>query len=296
MKLDELPISEITLVLWVTFQSRFLQAQTLQGYLYGIQHWSLTEANVDPLKDCKLLKKLIAKLTKTQRGPAPKRSVTLNVLRAIRPYFDLKIHDHRCVWAMMCLSVALLLRIGEAVPATNTGAFIIRGKDWRSLGGSAGTLFLRRSKMDVKREGILLRCPPCPDTEICPLSAMDEYITRSDVDLPETRPLFLRRNGRPLTRAYVISALRKAVQKAGLPVDAWSGISFRKGGALSLALGGVPDRLIQSLGRWSSTCFKRYVSLIDAEVDRAARLAARSGTSAAVEWRQAFLATQLYED
>jgi hypothetical protein len=93
VKLDELPISEITLVLWVTFQSRFLQAQTLQGYLYGIQHWSLTEANVDPLKNCKLLKKLIAKLTKTQRGPAPKRSVTLNVLRAIRPYFDLNIHD-----------------------------------------------------------------------------------------------------------------------------------------------------------------------------------------------------------
>ena len=75
---------------------------------------------------------------------------------------------------------------------------------------------------------------------------------------------------------------------AGLGDDGWSGISFRKGGALSLALGGAPDRHIMDLGRWSSDCFRRYVELTDVEVNRAAEMAAGASGGAAAEWAQPF--------
>lgn len=44
-----------------------------------------------------------------------------------------------------------------------------------------------------------------------------------------------------------------------------SGISLRKGGALTLALCGVPDRVTQALGRWKSNAYRVYVDMTGQE-------------------------------
>ena len=228
-------------------------------------------------------------LQKRKSQTAPRRSVTVNVLRRMRPFFDMRRHDHRCLWAMFCLAVTLLLRIGEAVPNSASAPFIIRRRDWcRLLGATEHGIFLRRSKCDVERKGILLRCPSSPDAKVCAVAAMDEYISRSTVSIPLDGPIFIKSTGLPLVRDDCIVAVQQAAELAGLGAEGWNGISFRKGGALSLALGGVPERLIKSLGRWSSDCFLRYIALTDLEVNSAARSAAGTGGEAAAEWAQSF--------
>ena len=37
--------------------------------------------------------------------------------------------------------------------------------------------------------------------------------------------------------------------------------SFRIGGATALAAAGYPDTFIQTIGRWSSDCFRQYIRL-----------------------------------
>jgi hypothetical protein len=46
-------------------------------------------------------------------------------------------------------------------------------------------------------------------------------------------------------------------------------VSFRKGGATALAESGVPDRVIQELGRWKSFAYQRYVHSTDAALNKA---------------------------
>jgi len=36
---------------------------------------------------------------------------------------------------------------------------------------------------------------------------------------------------------------------------------LRRGGALTMALSGVPDRVIRQAGRWKSYCYRTYIDL-----------------------------------
>ena len=292
--LAELPVSELSLILWITFESKFLKAATLQGYLYGIQDWSLRETGQDPLANAKLLKKLMRALTKAGTPKRRRRSVTLNVLRRVHCFFDLRTHDHRCLWSMFTLSVATMLRIGEAVPKAKHAPFTIRRKDWMVVGPAARSLFIRRSKRDQEGKGAMIKCPSVVGDCVDAVKAVDDYIRQSTVVLPPTGPLFVMADGTPLTRPVVIKALRQATARAGLVSDEFHGISFRKGGALSMALGGVNDRIIQAMGRWSSDSYKRYVQLTDVEIDRATAMAASCSGLSATEWAQPFLPKSMY--
>ena len=78
------------------------------------------------------------------------------------------------------------------------------------------------------------------------------------------------------------------------PGDEFNGISFRKGGALSMALAGVEDMVIRDLGRWSSGCFRRYIVLTDVEIDRAAKMAAAGVSQCANDWAQPFLPGSMF--
>ena len=72
-----------------------------------------------------------------------------------------------------------------------------------------------------------------------------------------SEPMFIRENGTPLTRVYLVAAVRSALSQAGINVQGYSGHSFRIGAAAAAA--GLSDSLIQSLGRWKSSAFMTYI-------------------------------------
>ena len=61
-------------------------------------------------------------------------------------------------------------------------------------------------------------------------------------------PLFLHKEGQPLSRACLISKVRSALTRTGIEAKAYSGHSFRIGAASTAAAKGVEDALIQILG------------------------------------------------
>ena len=115
-------------------------------------------------------------------------------------------------------------------------------------------VFIKASKTDPFRKGcnILtgLGSPP-----LCAVQAVVSYLARRG---HRPGPLFLLENGLPLTCSLVTDRLRAIVLSAGLPGD-FSSHSFRIGAATSAERAGVPDHLIQVLGRWKSDAYKQYI-------------------------------------
>ena len=81
----------------------------------------------------------------------------------------------------------------------------------------------------------------------------------SDTARAAHAPLFAWADSRVLTRRALLSVAVRLVARAGIHLSKYQGISFRRGGATSLAMAGRPDRVIQILGRWKSHVFKRYI-------------------------------------
>ena len=66
-------------------------------------------------------------------------------------------------------------------------------------------------------------------------------------------------DGSPLTKAFFVASVRQALVRFGVNPRSYAGHSFRIGAAMAAAEAGVEDSVIQSLGRWNSTAFLRYI-------------------------------------
>ena len=103
-----------------------------------------------------------------------------------------------------------------------------------------------------------------------PLCAVQAVVSYLACRSHRPGPLFLLENGLPLTRLQVTDRLRAIALSAGLPGD-FSSHSFRIGAATSAARAGVPDHLIQVLGRWKSDAYKQYIRTPPYLITRAAK-------------------------
>ena len=68
-------------------------------------------------------------------------------------------------------------------------------------------------------------------------------------------------NGHFLTRAHLLSEVKKAMEQAGMEASNSNGHSFRIGAASTAAAHGVEDSLIKTLGRWESDAYQRYIKI-----------------------------------
>ena len=160
--------------------------------------------------------------------------------------------------AAMRLGTSALLRTGEfavANPRQPDPHRLIQS-DF-TVGTSYHLLRLRASKTDPFREGVSI---PLLASELdTAMIRYDKFLTRKD-----DAPLFTWSSGLPLGRDEIVAAASQLVSAAGVP---WKnaegvhcrGVSFRKGGASSLASVGTPDRVIQIVGRWKSGVFRQYI-------------------------------------
>ena len=111
---------------------------------------------------------------------------------------------------------------------------------------------IKASKTDPFRKGCCVyigrgRFP------LCALQAVLAYLAARG---NSGGPLFLFQDGLPQTRAVLTARLREILAGAGVSGN-FSSHSFRIGAATVAARNGVPDHLIQALGRWSSSAYQK---------------------------------------
>ena len=163
------------------------------------------------------------------------------------------------LWAACCLGYFAFLRSGEFTSSPSSTCTLEPSDiavDNRS-NPTYITVRLRRSKTDQFGRGTTIFVGRTHE-DICPVAAVLAYLARR----PGTPgPLFIFDNGAPLSRSYLVRTLRTTLTDAGIDTTGYSGHSFRIGAASAAAKAGLPDSMIQTLGRWKSAAFLSYIRI-----------------------------------
>ena len=221
------------------------------------------------------------KRTHGNKHKKPKRNpITPNLLRTI--HFNLHnssmlYEDKLMMWAAMLTAFFGFLRISEYT-STYTRTFepdltlcysdvkmlhsaqIVRNSSKPIITGIE--LNIKSSKTDPFRMGVLVRLAE-NGTILCPVRALTEYMA---VHPNKQGPLFMSQSNKYLTRRDINKAL-----KAYLNLSNVSSHSFRIGAATTAAGAGHPRWLIQSLGRWTSDCFRSYIRIPNSTIANVSR-------------------------
>jgi hypothetical protein len=128
-----------------------------------------------------------------------------------------------------------------------------------TLTSTCANVLLKVSKTDPFRTGCMIMLFK-NNTLLCPYASLVRFLSfRRSLGSDPRSPLFLLPGGQPMSRKSFIDMLQHVCRAAQIDVTNISGHSLRIGAATEAANARTPDHLIQTLGRWSSTCYTRYI-------------------------------------
>ena len=113
---------------------------------------------------------------------------------------------------------------------------------------------IKASKTDPFRLGVNIKLVR-NNSHLCPFNALVYFLNHHPT---RQGPLFTWQDGRYLTRSHLASVLSKIKPPH---LTSMSSHSFRIGAASTAAAAGLPRWLIQSLGRWTSNCYRDYIRI-----------------------------------
>jgi hypothetical protein len=251
---------------YIYFYCIFYQVSTVQGYVKragtvcrekGGVGLSKKEWEREINRTYKAAAKSFPQIPRNRRRP-----LTVQILRKIKGILDPKLPNDRALWALLCLGVFTLARIGELVPGRSSSLKVTRKAV--QIRGDHGILSLVGTKTDKERKGVQMHFFK-NKTECCPVEAMNAYLTGRAGSSP-TAPLFVDEKGQSMTQGGVVARVRVLLRQIGLDGEEFSGISLRRGGAQTLLRLGASDKIIMGMGRWKSSCFKRYLAVEEDDI------------------------------
>lgn len=248
-----------------------ITSTTIKSYLAGVRNHYITHGLGNPLctnegEPYHQLELIIRGIKKTEVPRRVSRQpVTPDILLAIcrslqkglfGPYMD------QMMQAACLLAFFGFLRCGEFTtyskvydPETHLSLQDITFMDEKEL-----RVNLKVSKTDPFRKGCSIRIYKTNHKTLCPYTAIFRYlVTRKSVSYSPEDPLFLLPGHVALSRQVFLNLLDQACQASGIKTQDITGHSFRIGAATAAASVKTPDHLIQTLGRWQSSCYKRYI-------------------------------------
>ena len=226
-----------------------------------------TEWNVRQRKGTK---KRLAKETALSQGTklnnmwsSLRLPITRTILALIKDHAPQETQKQRTIKRLLPVLTGGLLRLGEVTATRNNKGWVPTAADLTRKSPGLRSIRLPHSKVDHMYKGTLVWLASEPGNSYTdPVAALDAILW--EVHMPDynpSRPLFCDENGDPILATDVIATVKTALHKAGIDSTHYKGHSFRRGGAMDLFAAGVPEATIKVLGRWSSKCWKLYVSL-----------------------------------
>jgi hypothetical protein len=208
----------------------------------------------------------------------PRLPVTTELLARFREILDLSSPDDILFWAVCCTGTYGLLRSGEIFGSSLEKKPGLRRSDVLLVSNHEVQLVVRQSKTDRKKQGATITLYS-NGTASCPVEAFTRYWNRLGRLLNQHSPLFCLDHGTSLDKDLFVQMLRLVVAKLGLNPSDYSGHSFRRGGATSLAAAGVPAAMIKQMGRWKSLAYQVYIDNTQEEWRRASQAMGQAQSS-----------------
>jgi hypothetical protein len=276
-----LPIDAQDIVLWITYLfTANLSIGTVRTYLYGIASWHIEEGHSSPLLASVHVWRCW-KGMKRWKGDGEKkvrRPITTSLLSKVQQLMNMHKAYDRMIWAAYTLGTYGLLRLGEFTIRTNKDDRILcwRHIDWFTSSGERVPLLngkvnenaqeyrvlLESSKTDPFRRGVTIRI-------LAPtaVKAMKSHCNGLTITPLFNAPVFdmaadyaNKQKCVPMNRDTVVKSIQAHLTQLGEIGQHYNGHSFRKGGAQTLAEANVATDTIQTMGRWTSDCYKLYIS------------------------------------
>lgn len=260
------PASEQLLILFVAEASQKVCYSTIRTYLAAVRHMHIARGYKDPLKGALQLE-LVLRGAKRQkpRSQDSRLPITTWILLKIKKVLQRDPHnwDNIMLWAAVTMAFFAFLRSGELTvdsldsfdPEWHLTPRDIAVDDVNSP--SLLRVHVKGSKTDQTRVGVELFVGRT-DNELCPVAAILAYVA---IRGQEDGPFFLLSTGKPLSRQVLVKMLKESLVEAGMDCSRFSGHSFRIGAATTALANGVSDATIQTLGRWASESYKRYIRI-----------------------------------
>ena len=261
------PVTESTLILYCTYLSARVAAKTIKHYLSGIRYHVIMSGHHWDTSGMSHLYYLFRGIKRTQGNKylRPLRQpITVSHLRLILTRLrqsNLPLIDRRLWWSACTLAYFGLLRVSEysspTRATTHSGTLSVDDISFNS-NFTTMTVNIKASKTDPFRQGCLITIGSTLNS-LCPINALRVYLSARQH--PHMSPLFIFADHSFLTRGHIERFITTTLTEVNVHTH-----SFRIGGATALAAAGVPDSTIQTVGRWSSDCFMRYLRLSPATI------------------------------
>ena len=160
---------------------------------------------------------------------------------------------------MLTLAFHALLRIGEY---TKTTAKVQHTLQLRNISllhnqASVGELHLTIPHYKHSCRPVTLSIKASLNSTTCPVFCMRQYLHRRTKN--RSPCLFVTSDGRPVLSSSFASMFRSCIVYLGLDTAVYKPHSLRIGGASLAHDLNYSDAQIQSLGRWHSTSYQRYI-------------------------------------
>jgi len=264
---------------------------TVKGHVSGVRYLFVSVGLPSPTNTPRV-QYMMRSLKKALKGSIPKKIITVSMLEKFAGFFpSLRLSSadgmfQRAVFATMVLAMHALLRGSEyawkGTQATWTAAeglarqdvsFVFAADDTAKATPIAMKVKIKGSKTDVLRHGATFTFYATANA-LCVVAAVwAAYCDGGALGFNPTGPLFRGRDGvHALPYSAVTTAVKFCIGRiAGLDPKDYGTHSFRSGGATALMAAGYDIAYIKMMGRWSSSCFERYLRLDISAVQDMAR-------------------------
>ena len=260
---SHMPASRDTIIYFAVSLSKTLSPATIQVYIAAVGTAHRERGLQDPTADNHRLK-LVLRGIRRQHIPTTSRlrhaitpRILTKMLHAIANCKKLSKFDRRMLSAAFTLAFHGFLRVSEFTMPTNhrfNPRFHPTPKHVR-LHRHHFSFFIPHSKTDQFHRGHTLNIAEAKPS-ICPVRHMRAYLKGGD---KWQGPLFVFKDGTPLTRKRCLQYLRYSLQRSGYnPLD-FNTHSFRIGAATTAAHSGEQLETIQQRGRWKSRAVQNYI-------------------------------------
>ena len=262
------PPSQETLEQFVTFCASTLHLGyvTIKSYLCGVRHHFILRGYSDVTSDKPRLLLTLRGIKKCQAPQGIKRiPLSADIMNCLHSILGSSAnYDDIMLWAVLTAGYFGGFRAGELLSKGPLCSDDHLCREDVSLEYDVNikrpflSIHLKSSKTDPFRQGVNVLLFATGQL-LCPYSAVMKYLSVYSCCVPHA-PFFILHSGAPLTYKCFSGMLKVAVARAGVDPDLVSTHSMRKGFATSLSAARVPDHIISAMGRWSSDCYKRYIS------------------------------------
>ena len=257
------PVSRTNLAGFIThlFSAKYASS-TILSTVSAISYSHKIVGLADPA-DNFYIKKLLVGVQKSSGKVDSRKPIDLHMLAQLVHASKAVIPEkftQLCIAAMFMLAFHGFLRIGEITVRPGVSSdHVVQRSDLVIVSNrnrSSLQLTIRHAKHQAVGRPIVLEIHAQANN--CPVSHVGQYLNTRG---PSPGPLFILPNRSPISRAYFASQLTACLSHAGYDWSQYKCHSFRIGAATTAATRGFTDTQIQSMGRWRSAAFRRYIRI-----------------------------------